>query len=78
MSPDIVIESTPLPPRVLVPETPSTRSPMTIDAAPFMPGIEWPGNSPGGLDTINYPHAASPTAIPTSNEIERNKRARTT
>ena len=78
MSPDIIIESTPLPPRVLVPETPSTRSPMTIDAAPFMPGVEWPGNTQGGLDIINYPQAASPTAISGSNEIVRNKRARTT
>jgi hypothetical protein len=77
MSPDTVIESTPLPPRVLVPETPPT-SPMTIDAAPFVPDVEWTGNTHGGLDIINYPQAASPTATPGSNEIVRNKRTRTT
>jgi hypothetical protein len=43
-----------------------------------MPSVEWTGNTQGGLDIINYPQAASPTAIPGSNEIVRNKRARTT
>ena len=64
LAPDIIIESTPEP-RVLVAETPTPRSAMSIDASPYVPGTPWTHETTTGRDncTPGPPPALLPTAV---------------